>query len=89
MKHTVTGLNDLNKPIMFSRSILGNFCFDTFFEELEAELSPCANSDEQSELLHSNQIVERNCTLVDNRNDASIGSSSCTLLNYSLTNLCT
>jgi hypothetical protein len=37
MKHTITDLNDPNETIMFSRSILGNLCFDTFFEELEAE----------------------------------------------------
>ena len=75
--------------VMFSRCFLGNSFFDTFFEELEIELSACANSDKQFELLHSNQIVERNCTLVDLSNDASIGSSSCTLLNSSLTNHCT
>ena len=57
MKHMVTDLNDLNESVMFSRSILGNFYFDTFFEELEARLSPLANSDRQSEFLHSNQIA--------------------------------
>ena len=54
MKHMVTGLNDPNELVMFSRSILGNFFLDTFFEELESELSPCANSDKKSELLPSN-----------------------------------
>ena len=58
MKHTVTDLNDPNETVMLSRSILGNFFFDTFFEELEADLSPCANSDKQFELLHSNQNAE-------------------------------
>ena len=89
MKHTVTDLNDPNKTVMFSRSILDNFSFDTLFEELEDELSHTANSDKQYELLHSNQIVELNCTLVDHSNDASIGSSSCTLLNSTFTNPCT
>ena len=89
MKHTVIDLNESNKMVMFSRSNLGNLCFDTFFEELEDELSHTMNSDKQSELLHSNQIVELNCTLVDHSNDASIGSSSCTLLNSSFTNPCT
>ena len=74
---------------MFSKSTLGNFCFDTFFEELEDELSHTTNSDKQSKLLHSNQIVELNFTLVHHRNDASIDSSSCTLLNSSFTNPCT
>ena len=85
----VTELNDPNEMVMCSKSTLGNFCFDTFFQELEGELSHTANSDKQSELLHSNQIVELNFTLVDHRNDASIDSSSCTLLNSSFTNPCT
>ena len=51
MKHTVTDLNDPNEPVMFCNSILGNFCLEIFFGELEAELSPYANSYEQSELL--------------------------------------
>jgi hypothetical protein len=51
MKHTVTDLNDLNEPMIFSRSILGNFCFDTFFKELEVELSHCVNSDKKDEIL--------------------------------------
>ena len=71
----VTDLNDSNEMVMFSRSNLGNFCFDTFFEELEDKLSHTANLDKQSELLHSNQIVELNCTLVDHSNDAPIDSS--------------
>jgi hypothetical protein len=89
MKHTITDLNDYNETVMFSRSNLANFCFDTFFEELEDELSHAANSDKQSKLFHSNQIPELNCTLVDHSNDASIGSSSCTLLDSSFTNPCT
>lgn len=80
MKNTITDLNDLNEMVMFSKYTFGNFCFDTFFEELEDELSHTANSDKQSELLHSNQIVELNFTLVDHSNDASIGSSSCILV---------
>ena len=53
---------------------------------MEGELSHFVKSDKQSEFLHSNQIAERNCTLVDHSNDASIGSSSCTLLDSSFTN---
>ena len=44
MKHTVTDLNDPNEMTMFSRSNLGNLSFDTFFEELEDELSHTVNS---------------------------------------------
>ena len=53
----VTDLNDPNEIVMFTRSILSNFSFDTFFEELEAELY-IVNSDKKSELLHSNKISE-------------------------------
>ena len=89
MKHMESDLNDHNETVMFSISFLGNLCFDTFFEELEDELSHTVNSDKQSELLHSNQISELNYTLVDHHNDASLGSSHCTLVNSSLTNPCT
>jgi hypothetical protein len=89
MKHTVTGLNDPNDMVMFSRYILDNLSFDTFFKELEDALSNTTNQDKQYELLHSNQIAKLNCTLVDHSNDASIGSSSFTLLNSSFTNPCT
>ena len=65
MKHIVTDLNDPNKLVMFSNSILGNFCFDTFFGELEAEISPYANSNEQFELLHTTQIVKHHCNIVE------------------------
>ena len=58
MKHTVTDLNDPNEMVMFSKSTLGNFYFDTFFEELEDELSHTTNSNKQSKLLHSNRIAE-------------------------------
>ena len=43
MKQMVTDLNDPNETVMFSRYILGNFSFDTFFEELEVELSHTMN----------------------------------------------
>ena len=81
MKHTETDPNDPNEPVMFSKSIPGNFCFDTFFGELEVELSPFADSNTQSELLHSTQIAEPNCTLVD--------SSNCTLVDSSCSNFYT
>jgi hypothetical protein len=89
MKHMITELNDPNKIVMFSRYVLGNFSFDTLFEEMEVELSHTVNSDKQSNLLHSNQIAERNSTLVYLSNDASISSSSCILVNSSFTNHCT
>ena len=54
MKHIVTDLNDPNEMVMFSRSILGNFFFETFFGELEDEIFPLTDSYKKSELLHSN-----------------------------------
>ena len=41
----VTDLNDPNETVMCSKSTLGNFYFDTFFEELEGELSHTVNLD--------------------------------------------
>ena len=76
MKHIVTYLNDTNEPVMFSNSILGNLFFDTFFGELEAKLSPLANSYKQSKLLHKTQIVEHNYTIVDSNNCTDVVSSS-------------
>jgi hypothetical protein len=49
----VTNLNDLNNHVMFSNSFLDDFYFETFFGELNVELSPSANSYVQSKLLHS------------------------------------
>ena len=70
MKHMVTNLNDPNDLVMLSRSIIGNFFFETLFGELEVQLSPLADSYKQYELLHSNKIVKLNCTLVYYSNDA-------------------
>ena len=53
MKHIVTNLNDANESVMFSNSILDNFFLNTFFGELEDELSPFTDLDTQFELLHS------------------------------------
>ena len=63
MKHTVTDLNDPNESVMFSISVVGNFSFDTFFGELEVELSLFVNSNEQYELLHTTQIIDPHCNI--------------------------
>ena len=65
MKHMATALNDPNELIMFYRSILGNFFFETLFCELETDISLLAYSYKQSKFLHSNQISDLNYTLVD------------------------
>lgn len=46
------------------------------------------DSYKQFELLHSNYIAKLNCTLAYHSNDASIGSSDCTLVNSSFTSYC-
>ena len=65
MKHIVANLNDANEPMMFNHSILGNFCFETFFGELEEETCTYADSNEQSELLQITQIDEPHCTILE------------------------
>jgi hypothetical protein len=44
MKNMVSDLNDMNDTVMFSTSILDKFSFETFFVELNDELSPNTNS---------------------------------------------
>ena len=76
MKHTVTNLNDTNEPVMFNHSILGNFCFETFFGELEAETSTYADSNEQSELLQITQTDEPHYTIAKHCTNLDTNSSS-------------
>lgn len=64
-KITVTKLSDLNEPLMFSIPIPNDFGFETFFGELNVELSRNANSYTQSKLLHLTHIAKPHCTLVD------------------------
>ena len=84
MKHTVTDLHNTNEAVMFSNSIIGNLCFHTLFGELEAGSSPLANSDKQSKLLHTTQIVKPHCTIV--YNCTKIDSNTCTDIVSSSTN---
>jgi hypothetical protein len=65
MKHLVTDLDDTNELVMFSKSLLGNFYFDTFFDELDAEFYPIINSYMQYELLPFTQVAEPHYILVD------------------------
>ena len=39
MKHTITDIQARNEPIMFINTILGNYCFDTFFRDFPVEES--------------------------------------------------
>lgn len=88
MKHTVTDLNDLNEPVMFSNSILRNFFFNTLFGELEVELYPLADLDQKFELLHLTQISNQNCTIADSSTCIEIYSSDCIAIVSSSTNFC-
>ena len=76
MKHTVTDLNDTNEPMMFNYSILGNFCFETFFGELEVETSTYADSNKQSELLQITQTDEPHCTILEDCTNVDTNNSS-------------
>ena len=40
MEHMVIKLKYPNEPIMFINTILGNYCFDTFFGDFPVEESP-------------------------------------------------
>lgn len=88
MKHMVTDLNDPNDPIMFSKSILRNFFFDTFFGELEVELSPLADSYKEFELLHLTHIAKHNYTIVDSSTCIEVDSRDCTTVVSSSTKFC-
>ena len=76
MKHTVTNLNNANEPVMFNHSILGNFFFETFFDELEAETSTYVDSNEQSELLQITQTDEPHCTILEDCTNVDTNNSS-------------
>ena len=76
MKHTVTNLNDANEPVMFNHSIQGNFFFETFFGELEAETSTYADSNEQPELLQITQTDEPHCTILEDCTNVDTKNSS-------------
>jgi hypothetical protein len=39
MKHTIIDLEEPNELIMFINTILGNYCFDTFFRDFPEEES--------------------------------------------------
>lgn len=45
MKHVVIELNHPNELVMFSNSILGIYCLDTYFGEFEAESCNAVESD--------------------------------------------
>ena len=53
MKYTVNDLNDINELVIFSKSSLGNFYFETFVGDLNVELTPDVNLYMQFELIHS------------------------------------
>ena len=87
-KHMVTNLNDPNEPVMFSNSILRNFCFHTFFYELEVELSPLIDSDKYFELLHSIHIAKHNYIIIYSSSCTEVDSSDYTTIVSSSTNFC-
>jgi hypothetical protein len=65
MKYIVIELNHPNELVVFSNSTLGNYCFDTFFGEFNAETCNAVQSYVQSEVLHYTQALELNYTIVE------------------------
>ena len=86
IKYMVTYLNDTNESVVFSNSIMWNIFFDTFFGELEVELSPLADLDKQFEHLHSNQTAKNNYTIVASSTCTEVDSSDCIVVVSSSTN---
>lgn len=60
MKHIVTDLNDINEPIMFSKFVLGDYSFDSFFENFTIETSLYFNTTTRSELFDYTQFAGPN-----------------------------
>ena len=88
MIHTITNVNDPNKSVMFSNSILGNIFFDTFFGEMEGELSPLADLDKQSKILHLIRISKQKCTIVDSSTCIEVDPNDYATIVSSPTNFC-
>jgi len=75
MKYVVTELNNPNEPVMFSKSILGNYSFDVYATETYFGECPPKTIEE---ILTNKQLEERinhphsptdelSCTIVDDR----------------------
>ena len=58
MKHTVTELDDSNEPVLFTDTIMGNYMVDSFFGNLEAEISSVQDSEQQSKVFHFTQVLD-------------------------------
>ena len=56
MKHTVTEIDDSNEPVLFTDTIMGNYTADSFFGNLEAEISEIPDSNQQSKICHFTQV---------------------------------
>ena len=76
MKQKIIDLNNTNEPVMFNHSILGNFCYETFFGELEEETSTCVDSNEQSDFLQITQNDKLHYTIVEDFTNVDTKNSS-------------
>jgi hypothetical protein len=73
MKHTITDLNEPNKPVLFTNFILGNYCFETDLGNFTVETSSFTEIDMQYEILHYTKIVETNYAIIEsNKNDLDV-----------------
>ena len=55
MKHTIIEIDESNEPVLFADTIMGNYMADSFFGNLEAEISEIPDSNQQSEICHFSQ----------------------------------
>lgn len=65
MKFIVTELNDSNEQVMFHKFILGNYKFNTYFENISADVSSLDKSYKKFKVLHCTYIVKLHCNIVD------------------------
>ena len=80
MKHIITDLDKSNELVVFINSILGKYYLDTYFGDFIVNLSPHAETNKQSKLLHYTQIVEPNCNIIGLRDiNVDIGTNFWTL----------
>jgi hypothetical protein len=57
----MTDIDGENEPVMFSNSILGNYCVDSFFGNFIAKSSPFMDSSLQSEVVNFSQTNSSKC----------------------------
>jgi len=57
MKHIVTDMEDHNEHVMFTLSILENYCFKSYFGDIEPIMPPLMELNKKSKIIHSTQML--------------------------------